>query len=487
MVFSSIFKLLKFVCTYFSFYFYLTFNEFLEFGWLTFYLSCTYVTTGDVMVRRVIIMGAAGRDFHNFNVYFRENPDYEVVAFTAAQIPGIEKRIYPPELAGPRYPDGIPIYPEEKLPELIRDLNVDEVVFSYSDVSHEYVMHRASIALASGTSFKLLGPKDTMLESTKPVIAVCAVRTGAGKSTVSRKVARILKSWNYKVAVVRHPMPYGDLRKQICQRFEKIEDLEKYECTIEEKEEYEPHLNMGLIVYAGVDYEKILREAEKEADVILWDGGNNDYPFYKPDLLIVVADPMRPGHELKYFPGEVNARMADVIIINKVDSASPEAVEAVVENIKKINPKALIVKAESAISVDDPEVIRGKRVLVIEDGPTLLHGDLTYGAGYVAAKKFGAAEIVSPLTCAVGSIRKVVEERGCLAVPALGYGAEQLRELEETLARADCDGIVMATPTDLRRFIKIDKPVAKVTFELKEVGKPTLEDILKDFLSRFKR
>ncbi len=439
------------------------------------------------MVKRVIILGAAGRDFHNFNVYFRDNPEYEVVAFTATQIPGIENRVYPPELAGSRYPNGIPIFPESQLPELIKKFNVDEVVFSYSDVSHEYVMHRASIALASGASFKLLGPKDTMLESKVPVIAVCAARTGAGKSTVSRRVAKILKDMNIRVVVVRHPMPYGDLRKQICQRFEKIEDLEKYECTIEEKEEYEPHLNLGLIVYAGVDYEKILREAEKEADVILWDGGNNDYPFFKPNLLITVVDPMRPGHELKYFPGEVNVRMADVIVVNKVNTAKPENVEKVIRNVRKVNSKAIIIKASSEVYVDNPSLIKGRKVLVIEDGPTLLHGDLTFGAGYVAAMKYGAAEIVSPRSCAVGSIKKVVEERGCMAVPALGYSPEQLRELEDTIRNATCDAVVMATPTDLTRFIKINKPVVKVTFELKEIGKPDLEDILSDFLEQVKR
>lgn len=439
------------------------------------------------MVRRVIIMGAAGRDFHNFNVYFRDNPNYEVVAFTAAQIPGIEKRVYPSELAGPRYSNGIPIYPEEMLPTIIRKYNVDEVVFSYSDVSHEYVMHRASIAMAAGASFRLLGPKDTMLKSKVPVVAVCAVRTGAGKSTVSRKVARILRDMGVNVIVVRHPMPYGDLKKQICQRFEKIEDLERYECTIEEKEEYEPHLNMGLIVYAGVDYEVILREAEKEADLILWDGGNNDFPFYEPDLLIVVADPMRPGHELKYFPGELNVRMADVIIINKVNSVDVNAVEEVERKVREVNDKAIIIKANSVVSVDRPEVIKGKRVVVIEDGPTLLHGDLRFGAGYVAAKQFGASEIISPLTCAVGSIRDVVKKHNSLAIPALGYRREQLRELEETLRRADCDGIVMATPTDLTRFIKIEKPVAKVTFELEEIEKPYLRDVLSRFVEKYLR
>lgn len=440
-----------------------------------------------VMVKRVIIMGAAGRDFHNFNVYFRNNPDYEVVAFTATQIPGIEKRIYPPELAGSRYPSGIPIYPEKLLPKLIKEHSIDEVVFSYSDVSHEYVMHEASIVMASGASFKLLGPKDTMLKAKVPVIAVCAVRTGAGKSTVSRKVARVLKDKGLNVIVVRHPMPYGDLGRQICQRFEKIEDLEKYQCTVEEKEEYEPHINMGLIVYAGVDYEVILREAEKEADVILWDGGNNDFSFYKPELLIVVADPLRPGHELRYFPGEVNVRMADVVVINKVNSVDAEAVEKVERKVREVNQEAIIIKANSVVLVDRPEFIRGKRVLVIEDGPTLLHGDLTFGAGYAAAKQYGASEIISPLTCAVGSIREVVEKHDSLGIPALGYGEEQLRELEETLRRADCDSIIMATPTDLRRFIKIDKPVVKVTFELEEVGKPDLEDVINMFSETYMR
>lgn len=436
------------------------------------------------MAKRVIIMGAAGRDFHNFNVYYRDNPNYEVVAFTATQIPGIEKRTYPPELAGERYPNGIPIYSESLLPKLIKDLNVDEVAFSYSDVAHEYVMHRASIVMACGATFKLLGPKDTMIKSSKPVVAVCAIRTGAGKSTVSRKVAKILRDMKFKVAVIRHPMPYGDLKKQIVQKFKSLEDMERYNCTVEEKEEYEPHLKLGLTVYAGVDYEKILKEAEKEADIILWDGGNNDYPFYKPDLLIVVADPLRPGHELKYFPGEVNLRMADVVVINKVNVASEENIKIVEENIRKVNSKAIIIRAASEVYVDKPEVIEGKRVIVVEDGPTLLHGDMKFGAGYVAAKKFGASEIISPSTFAVGSIKEVVDRHGSLAVPALGYSSEQLAELEETLKKAKCDGVVIATPTDLTRFIKIDKPVAKVTFELVEVGEPKLEDVLKD---RFKQ
>jgi len=335
---------------------------------------------------RVIIMGAAGRDFHNFNVYFRNNPSYEVVAFTATQIPGIEERVYPPELAGSNYPNGIPIYPEEELPELIKKFNVDLVVFAYSDVSHEYVMHKASTVLAAGADFRLMGPKTTMLKAKVPVVSVCAVRTGCGKSQTSRKVARILREMGYKVVVIRHPMPYGDLRKQVCQRFATFEDLDKYECTIEEREEYEPHLRNGVIVYAGVDYEKILREAEKEAEIIIWDGGNNDLPFYKPDLHIVVADPHRPGHELKYHPGEANLRMADVVIINKVDTADPKNVEIVERNIKQVNSKAIIVKASSPMTVDKPEMIKGKRVIVIEDGPTLTHGNALWHRNHSCPK-----------------------------------------------------------------------------------------------------
>lgn len=438
------------------------------------------------MVRNVIIMGAAGRDFHNFNVFFRDDPNYNVVAFTATQIPGIAGRIYPPELSGPLYPNGIPIYPESELPNLIRKFNVDEVVFSYSDVSHEHVMHMASIAMSCGTSFKILGPNDTMLKSSKPVIAICAVRTGAGKSTVTRYVCDVLNELKVKFVVVRHPMPYGDLKAQRIQRFEKIEDLEKYNCTIEEKEEYEPHLHRGYIVYAGVDYELILRKAELEAEVIVWDGGNNDFPFFKPDLLIVVADPMRLGHESKYFPGEVNARMANVIVINKVNVVDEGSVKILEENIRSLNPNATIVKAASEVYVDDPSIITGKRVLTIEDGPTLLHGDLRFGAGYIAAKKFGAAEIVSPKTCAVGSIKKVVEENDLLSVPALGYGRNQLLELESTINNADCDSIVIATPTDLRRFIKISKPSTMVGFELVDVGKPTLRDLISNFIYKHK-
>ena len=427
-------------------------------------------------------MGAAGRDFHNFNVYFRENNEYEVVAFTATQIPGIEGRVYPPELAGPNYPNGIPIYPEEELPELIRKYNVDEVVFAYSDVSHEYVMHRASIALAAGADFRLMGPSTTMLKAKVPVVSVCAVRTGCGKSQTSRKVAKILKANGYRVVVVRHPMPYGDLRKQICQRFATFEDLDKYECTIEEREEYEPHLRNGIIVYAGVDYEKILREAENEADIIVWDGGNNDLPFYKPDLHIVVTDPHRPGHELKYHPGEANLRMADVVVINKVDTAKPENIEAVEKNIRDVNPKAIIVKAASPMTVENPELIKGKRVLVIEDGPTLTHGEMPYGIGAIAAEKLGASEIIDPRPYAVGSITDAYKKYTHLGpiLPALGYGEHQIRELEETINKAPCEVVVVGTPIDLRKLIKINKPAVYVRYELQEVGSPNLKEILEE-------
>ncbi|RLI31947.1 GTPase, partial [Candidatus Bathyarchaeota archaeon] len=384
---------------------------------------------------RVIIMGAAGRDFHNFNVFFRDNDAYEVVAFTATQIPGIEERTYPPELAGPNYPEGIPIYSEGRLPELIREYGVDQVVFAYSDVSHEYVMHRASIALAAGADFRLMGPSTTMLKARVPVVSVCAVRTGAGKSQTSRRVTKILRSRGYRVVVVRHPMPYGDLRKQVCQRFSTLEDLDRYECTIEEREDYEPHIMNGVVVFAGVDYEKILREAEKEADIIVWDGGNNDLPFYRPDLHIVVVDPHRPGHELRYHPGEANLRMADVVVVNKVGTADPENVSLVEENVRRVNPRATVIRARSSIMVDDPEAIRGKRVLVIEDGPTLTHGEMPYGAGTIAAKRFGAAEMVDPRPYAVGSIVKAYEKYRHLGpiLPALGYGERQIKELEETI------------------------------------------------------
>lgn len=430
--------------------------------------------------KRVIIMGAAGRDFHNFNVYFRGNEEYEVVAFTATQIPGIENRIYPPDLAGSNYPNGIPIYQEEELPNLIKKFDVDEVVFAYSDVSHEYVMHKASIAIAAGADFRLMGSSTTMLKAKVPVVSVCAIRTGCGKSQTSRKVAKILRSNGYRVIVVRHPMPYGDLGKQVCQRFATFEDLDKYECTIEEREEYEPHIRNGVIVYAGVDYEKILKEAEKEADVIVWDGGNNDLPFYKPNLHIVVVDPHRPGHELKYHPGEANLRMADVVVINKVDTAEPENIQKVENNVREVNPKATIVKATSPMTVDNPELIKGKRVLVIEDGPTLTHGEMPYGIATIAAKKLGASEIVDPRPYAVGSIIDAYKKYKHLGtiLPALGYGEHQIRELEETINTAPCDVVVVGTPIDLRRIVKINKPAVYVRYELQEVGSPNLKEIL---------
>jgi predicted GTPase len=435
---------------------------------------------------KVIIMGAAGRDFHNFNVYFRNNSAYEVVAFTATQIPGIEGRIYPAELAGPDYPNGIPIYPEEKLPELVRKYDVDQVVFAYSDVSHEYVMHKASIALASGADFRLMGPKTTMVESKVPVVSVGAVRTGSGKSQTSRQVAKILKNMGLRVVAIRHPMPYGDLRKQVCQRFASYEDLDKYECTIEEREEYEPHIDNGIIVYAGVDYEKILREAEQEADVIVWDGGNNDLPFYKPDLHIVVADPHRAGHELTYHPGEANLRMANVVIINKVDTANPESVRQVKENIKMVNPKALILDAASPITADKPELIKGKRALAVEDGPTLTHGNMPYGAAAILAQKLGAAEIVDPKPYAVGSIKEAYKKYTHLGaiLPALGYGGKQIAELKETIDKTPCDVVVIGTPIDLRRVMTINKPTVRVKYELKVLGPVSLEQILTELIQR---
>lgn len=440
------------------------------------------------MRKRVIIMGAAGRDFHNFNVHFRDNKDYEIVAFTATQIPDIAGRRYPKELscptngrqAGNLYPDGIPIYEETKLKALIKDLNVDIVAFSYSDVSHNYVMHKASEALACGVDFMLLGPKNTMLKSKKPVIAVCAVRTGCGKSQTTRYVSDILKAHNKKVVVVRHPMPYGDLRKQICQRFETYKDMDNANCTIEEREEYEPHIQNNTVVYAGVDYAGILKQAEKEADIILWDGGNNDLSFYNPDILIVVADPLRPGHELLYYPGETNLRMAHVVVINKIDSAKSADIEKVKKNIKTVNPEAEVILAESPISVGDPSLIKGKNVLVIEDGPTLTHGGMEYGAGIVAAKQFSAKSIVSPRKYAVGSIietyNKYSNTREIL--PAMGYGETQIKELEQTINKTPCDTVIIATPIDLGKVLKIDKPSTRVTYELKEVSKPDLEEIL---------
>jgi predicted GTPase len=435
---------------------------------------------------RVIIMGAAGRDFHNFNVYFRNNDSYDVVAFTATQIPGIEGRSYPTELAGLKYPEGIPIYPEEELPRLIKENDVDEVVFAYSDVSHEYVMHKASIALANGVDFRLMGPKTTMLKAKVPVVSVCAVRTGSGKSQTSRQVAKILKSGGLRVAAIRHPMPYGDLRRQIWERFASYEDLDKYECTIEEREEYEPHIDNGIIVYAGVDYGRILEEAEKEADVIVWDGGNNDLPFYKPDLNIVVADPHRAGHELIYHPGETNLRMADVIIINKVDTADPQKVKQVRDNIKMANPTATVLEAASPITADKPDAIKGKRALVIEDGPTITHGSMPYGAGMIFAKKFGAGTIVDPRPYAVGSIKEAFKKYPHLGaiLPALGYSDKQVAELKETIDHTPCDVVVIGTPIDLRRVLTINQPTIRVKYELKVLGPVSLEQILDEFINR---
>lgn len=434
---------------------------------------------------RVIIMGAAGRDFHNFNLYFRDNPDYEVVAFTATQIPDIAGRLYPPELAGRLYPAGIPIEPEEKLASLISAQKVQQVVFAYSDVSHAYVMHRASAVLAAGADFRLLGPDHTMLQASVPVVAICAVRTGSGKSQTTRRVAAILKEMGKRIVVVRHPMPYGDLTKQISQRFASYADLDRYECTIEEREEYEPHLDRGSIVYAGVDYEVILRQAEKEADVILWDGGNNDLPFYKPDLHIVVVDPLRPGHEVSYYPGEANVRRADVLVINKVDSARPDDVMTVLHNVESVNPQAMIVEAASPIFVTGYEKIKGARVLVVEDGPTLTHGEMTYGAGVVAARRFGAAEIVDPRPYAVGTIEQVYQKypKTGAVLPAMGYSPAQVHDLEATIRAADCDVVIVATPIDLQRVLTLDKPAVRVQYELQEIGRPNLVDIVHERLA----
>jgi predicted GTPase len=435
---------------------------------------------------KAIIMGAAGRDFHNFNVYFRNNKQYDVVAFTATQIPGIEKRSYPPELAGPTYPKGIPIFAEERLPELVRKHNVTEVVFAYSDVSHDYVMHQASLALSCGADFRLMGPATTMLKAKVPVVSICAVRTGSGKSQTSRKVALTLKKMGFKVAVIRHPMPYGDLTKQIWQRFATYQDLERHDCTIEEREEYEPHIANGIVVFAGVDYARILEEAEKEADVVVWDGGNNDLPFYQPDLHIVVVDPHRPGHELAYYPGEANLRMADIVIVNKVDTANPEGIETVLKNVKLVNPAAVIIEASSPITVDDPKLVKGKRVLVVEDGPTLTHGNMAYGAGVIAARKSGASELVDPRPYAVGSIVKTFAKYSHLGplLPAVGYGQEQIKELEATINKTPCDVVLIGTPIDLRRILHIDKPTVRVKYSLKELSTPTLEDVLNDRFPR---
>jgi predicted GTPase len=430
---------------------------------------------------RILIMGAAGRDFHNFNVYFRDNPDYEVVAFTATQIPDIEGRTYPAELAGSQYPTGIPIHPESDLVRLIREKEVDQVIFAYSDVPHEYVMHHASTVIASGADFRLMGTRSTQLKSSKPVVSVCAVRTGSGKSQTTRRVSLILRAMGYKVAAIRHPMPYGDLVSQAVQRYASYEDLDRHDCTIEEREEYEPHLDNGILVYAGVDYERILRQAEEEVDIILWDGGNNDIPFFVSDFQIVVADPHRPGHELSYHPGETNVRLADVFVINKVDTAGPEQVNQVRQNLAAYNPEAVIIEAASPLFVDDPQAIRGKRVLVVEDGPTLTHGEMAIGAGWVAARRAGAGEIIDPRPFAVGSLKETFEKypKTGAVLPAMGYGDEMTRDLEETIRNAAADMVIIGTPIDLSRVIKIDQPYQRVRYELQEIGKPTLEDLLK--------
>ncbi|MCL4425396.1 MAG: cyclic 2,3-diphosphoglycerate synthase [Firmicutes bacterium] len=433
---------------------------------------------------RVLILGAAGRDFHNFNVFFRNRPEYEVVAFTATQIPDIEGRLYPPDLAGPHYPQGIPIYAENGLTELIKKLKIDEAVFSYSDVQHEYVMHRASEVIAAGADFRLMGTEHTMLTSHLPVVAITAVRTGAGKSQTTRKVAQILRDMGKRVVVVRHPMPYGDLSRQAVQRFATYEDLQRHRCTIEEREEYEHHLEKGSIVYAGVDYEAILREAEKEAEVILWDGGNNDLPFYKPNLHLVVLDPHRSGHELRYHPGEANLRRADVAIINKIETANPQDVETLRQNLRAANPGATVIEAASPLLVDHPELIMGKRVLVVEDGPTLTHGEMRYGAGIIAARKLGARELVDPRPYAVGSIKVTYAKYPHLSslLPAMGYGEIQMRELQETIIASPAEAVVVGTPIDLARLLHLPVPTVRVRYELQEIGQPDLTIVLKRFL-----
>jgi predicted GTPase len=432
--------------------------------------------------KRVLIMGAAGRDFHNFNVVYRENGANEVVGFTATQIPDIAGRKYPASLAGQLYPEGIPIYEESQLAKLIRDLRVDQVDFAYSDVPHEYVMHRAGTALAAGASFQLLSYRQTALASTKPVVAICAVRTGAGKSQTARQVIRALRNMGQRVVSIRHPMPYGDLEAQRVQRFATYADLDRHHCTIEEREEYEPHIDLGAIVYAGVDYEAILREAEKEADVILWDGGNNDFSFYAADLYITVADPHRPGHELTYHPGETNLRLADVVVLNKVDTAPPEGISKVRESVAALNPRAILVEAASPIFVKDSFRIRDARVLVIEDGPTLTHGEMTYGAGLIAARKYGAKALADVPHCAVGTIAETYRKYPHIGegiLPAMGYGDRQMQDLEKTINECDCDLVLSATPIDITRVIRPNKPILRVTYELQEIGEPTLEQILR--------
>jgi predicted GTPase len=442
--------------------------------------------------RNVIIIGAAGRDFHNFNVFFRNNPNYHVIAFTAAQIPDINDRKYPPGLSGDMYPEGIPIHAEEDLEILINKFKVDVCVFSYSDIPYQRVMNIGARVNAAGANFLLLGHHETMLKSNKPVIAVGAVRTGCGKSQTSRRVIEVLMNKGLKVVAVRHPMPYGDLRKQIVQRFATVQDLEKHHCTIEEMEEYEPHITRGNVIYAGVDYKAILDAAETDpsgCDIIVWDGGNNDFPFYKPDLMITVTDPHRAGHELSYYPGEITLRIADVVIINKMDSARPENIQEVRDNIQKVNPGAVIIDGASPITVDKPELIRGRRCLVIEDGPTLTHGEMKIGAGTVAAMKWGASQLVDPREYAVGRLVETFRtypEIGTL-LPAMGYGDQQIKDLEKTINSTPCEVVVIGTPIDLNRIVKINKPTVRVTYELQEIGKPTLEDVLKDFVQKMKK
>ena len=435
--------------------------------------------------QNVLIMGAAGRDFHNFNVFFRNNENFNVAAFTATQIPDIAGRKYPPELSGPLYPDGIPIFPEEDLPELIKKHNINQVVLAYSDLPHQYVMERASLVLAHGADFRLMGPDNTMLKAKVPLISICATRTGSGKSQTTRKVSAILKEMGKKVVVIRHPMPYGDLSDQIWQRFKTYDDLDRYECTIEEREEYEPHIDVGNIVYAGVDYGEILKRAEQEADIILWDGGNNDIPFYHTDLHIVVADPHRVGHELTYYPGLVNMMMADVVVINKIDTADQENIVQLRDHIAKIVPEAITIDAASPIKVDHAELIRGKKVIVVEDGPTLTHGEMQFGAGIVAAQKYGAAEIIDPRPFAVGSIKDTYQKYPGIGMvlPAMGYGSKQMQELESTINSIDVELVIIATPIDLSRVMKIEKNNVRVKYDLQEIGSPDLQEILLQKLS----
>ena len=440
-------------------------------------------------MKKIIIIGAAGRDFHNFNTYYRDNPDYEVVAFTAAQIPDIAGRSYPKELAGSQYPNGIPIYAEDELEALIKKYDIDECVFSYSDVNYQHVMGVGAKVNAAGAAFTLLGPNQTMLQSSKPVIAIGAVRTGCGKSQTTQKIAQLLSARGLKVIAIRHPMPYGNLNAQKVQRFASLDDLKKHNCTIEEMEEYEPHITSGSVIYAGVDYAEILKQAEndpKGCDVILWDGGNNDFPFYKPDLMVTVVDPHRPGHELTYYPGEVTLRIADVVVINKIDSADFAGIQAVRQNIAKVNPTATVIDAASTIHADSADMIKGKRVLVVEDGPTLTHGNMKIGAGVVAAHRFGAAEIIDPRPYAVGKLAetyKIYPDIGAV-LPAMGYGEQQIEDLAKTIENTPCDSVVIATPIDLARVVKIDKPNTRVTYALQEIGNPCLDDVITDFLKK---